>query len=352
MDVAIDAGTETEQCQYVIVDDAIDIVRFEHAYTTGSHHLLLYQTGLAPSQVTTERFTCTGAQLTELGVSGIAYAAQVPGGDLAYPADVGLRSPAGSVLLIQTHYLNASAERLEAQVRLNLWYASAPVPIEAGTLFFYDWAILVPAGQPATAHMRCGVPDDIELVFGMSHMHRRGVGYRATLEDAASTAAPTELFATTDWEGIEPRRYAPTMPVAAGSTIDFHCDFTGEADRTIVEGPSADANEMCMFIASYYPRMDQATELCAGPGSGPVFTGTQTCSTTVSCVRTAGADAVASEACLLDTCAGSSGPAVELMKCINFQCGAACETPGTTACDQCVISTCGDQFAGCQDAGC
>jgi hypothetical protein len=351
MDVAIAPGQETEQCQYVVVDQEVDITRFEHVYTRGSHHLLLYQTDLAPSAVTAERFDCTGAQFTELGVAGIAYAAQVPAGDLAYPTDVGLRAEAGSVLLVQTHYLNASSEPLEAQVRLNLWFAAQPAPVLAGTLFFYDWAIHVPAGQPATAHMRCAIPEDVTLVFGMSHMHKRGVGYRATLEGAGGNAAPTELFATTEWEGVEPRRYAPAMAVEGGSTIDYRCDFQGEAGRTIVEGPSADANEMCMFIASYYPRLDQPTELCAGPGSGPVFTGTKTCNETLSCVRGAGVDAVASEACLVDTCAASSAPAVELMKCVNFQCGAAC-AQGQAQCDSCALNTCGAQLNGCYDAGC
>ncbi len=353
MDVAIAPGQETEQCQYVVVDERVDIARFEHAYTRGSHHLLLYQTSLAPSAVSLERFDCTGAQFTELGVAGIAYAAQVPTGDLRYPTDVALRAEAGSVLLVQTHYLNASNEPLDAQVRLNLWYTPQPAAVLAGTLFFYDWAIHVPAGQPATAHMRCNVPGDINLVFGMSHMHRRGVDYRAVLEDASAgpSAAPTELFATTAWEGVEPRRYAPEVAVTAGSVIDYRCDFQGEAGRDIVEGPSAEANEMCMFIASYYPRLDSPTELCAGPGSGPVFTGTQTCGETVTCVREAGADEVAAEACLVDTCAASSAAAVELMKCINFQCAEAC-AGGGAACDNCVITTCSEPFNDCYGASC
>jgi hypothetical protein len=252
---------------------------------------------------------------------------------------------------VQTHYLNAGATPLDAQVRLNLWYAPQPASVLAGTLFFYDWAILVPRGQSTTAHMRCNVPADVNLVFGMSHMHRRGVGYRAVLEGAGANAAPTELFATTEWEGVEPRRYAPTLPVAAGSVIDYRCEFQGEAGRDIVEGPSADANEMCMFVASYYPRLDTPTELCAGPGSGPVFTGTQTCAQTVECVQNAGDNEVAAEGCLLNTCAASSPAAVELMKCINFQCAAECAA-GDAACNQCVITTCGEQFSGCHNVGC
>lgn len=351
MDVTIAAGTETEQCEYVVVDAPLAITRFEHAYTAGSHHLLLYQTTLAPDQAPAGRFDCTGAQLTDLGVAGIAYAAQVPEGELAYPTDVALRAAAGSVLLVQTHYLNAGNEDLAAQVRLNLWTAASPPPIEAGTLFFYDWAIHVPAGQTASAQMRCRVPADVELIFGMSHMHRRGVGYQATL-DTGGGAEPVMLFETTDWEGIEPRRYAPQQHVPAGATIDFRCDYQGEAGRDIIEGPSAEANEMCMFVASYYPRLDTPTELCAGPGSGPVLSGTKTCAETVGCVTNAGEDAIAAERCIVDTCAASSQPAADLMTCLFYQCGDDCAVTGSQACTSCVLARCNTPFDACQAATC
>lgn len=341
MDVAIAAGSELEECQYVRVDDAFEIARFEHAYTTGSHHLLLYQTDLEDADEAP--FDCTGAQLTELGVRGIAYAAQVPAGELAYPDDVALKVTAGTILLVQTHYLNAGTTDLEAQVALNLWFTSAPAAIEAGTLFFYDWAIVVPEGEPATARMRCQIPADIDLVFGMSHMHRRGVGYEATLGD-------TTLFATDAWEGIEPKRYAPHQHVAAGETIDFHCDYQGVEGRTIIEGPSAEANEMCMFVASYYPRLDPQVELCAAADSGPVFDGDQTCAQTVTCARAA-EDPVTQEQCLVDTCAASSQPAADLMTCMFYACSDECDTFGA-ACDSCVINRCSEPYGACQNAGC
>lgn len=349
MDVTIAAGDETEQCQYVVVDSELEIARFEHVYTTGSHHLLLYQTSLTPADVTTEMFDCTGAQLTELGVAGIAYGAQVPTGDLVYPDGIALKVQPDSVLLIQTHYLNASTADLDAEVRLNLWYTSEPASGEAGTLFFYDWAIVVPQDSPASARMRCQVPTDVDLIFGTSHMHRRGVGYRAVVEKPG-VAEPEMLFETDLWEGVEPDRYSPVRRIPAGSVIDFQCDYQGDPDRTIIEGPSAADNEMCMFIASYYPRLDPMTELCADPGSGPVFDGTTTCGETVGCVRNATSE-IAAEECLIDTCAASSRPAGDLMTCMFYRCGEVCADLGTD-CDSCVLDSCGEQFSACQSATC
>jgi hypothetical protein len=351
MQATLTPGEEIEYCKYVVVpeDGALDVARFEHAYTAGSHHLLLYQTGLDAEDAPADIFPCAGTSFTDLGISGIAYAAQVATGELAYPEGVALKIGAGDVLLLQTHYLNASEQELDVDVRLNLWLSDVPVTDEAGTLFFYDWAIVVPAGEPATARMRCQIPGDVELLFGMSHMHRRGVDYRATLE-GGELAEPIELFATTEWEGIEPARYQPAQDVTAGQVIDFQCGYEGEDERTIIEGPSADANEMCMFIASYWPRQDQATELCAGPGSGPVFSGDKTCGETVACVQGTD-DAVAQEQCLIATCEASSVAAAGFMGCIFQNCQPECE-PGAAGCDACVADHCLDAYSVCAAATC
>jgi hypothetical protein len=351
MQASLASGEEIEYCKYIVVPDDgdLDVARFEHAYTAGSHHLLLYQTTVDADEAPTDIFPCAGTGFSELGISGIAYAAQVATGELAYPDGVALKISAGDVLLLQTHYLNASDQGLEVDVRLNLWLSDVPVTDEAGTLFFYDWAIVVPAGQPATARMRCQIPADIDLLFGMSHMHRRGVDYRATLE-GGDLSEPLELFATTSWEGIEPARYQPSQAVTPGQVIDFWCGFEGEADRTIIEGPSAEANEMCMFVASYWPRVDQATELCSGPGSGPVFSGDKTCGETVACVQGTD-DAVAQEECLVATCEASSAAAAGFMGCIFRNCQTEC-APGAAGCDACVSDACFDEYASCAGATC
>lgn len=351
METSLDAGEEVEYCRYVVVPDGadLDVARFEHAYTAGSHHLLLYQTSLTADEARDDMFSCGGASFAELGISGIAYVAQVATGEMAYPEGVALHIKAGDVLLLQTHYLNASEAELEVEVRLNLWQSAVPVTAEAGTLFLYNWTIVVPAGEPATARMRCQIPADVQLLYGMSHMHRRGVDYRATLEGGA-LPEPIELFTTAEWEGIEPARYEPFQTITAGQTIDFSCDYQGEADRTLIDGPSADANEMCMFIAAYWPRVDLQTESCQGPGSGPVFSGDRTCAQTMACVQGTD-DAIAQEECVIETCPGSNAAAVTLLTCIFYNCNAECE-PGANGCDSCVAEACAEPYTGCAQATC
>jgi hypothetical protein len=353
MDAPVLAGQEVTYCQYFVLpggaSDVIDAARFEHRYSEGSHHLLLFQTLLAPGDVTSDRFECGAASFTELGVRGIAYAAQDADGDLAYPQGVALRMQGGAVVLVQSHYLNTTDADLDAEVRLNVWLAAEPPTAEAGTLFFYDWAIAVPAEGTATAEMRCQVPSDVTLVYAMSHMHRRGVGYGSWLE-GGDLGEPVSLYATEDWEDIDPQLFTPPLAVSAGQTIRFQCEYDNPETHTIIEGPSAEANEMCMFIAAYWPKLDPATELCAGPGSGPVFHGSTTCAETVACVQAANNEPVQTELCLLDSCERSSPEVAAFYGCVFNFCGNVC--PGGAECNECVGQTCLESYAACQAATC
>src|SRR5260221_8013315 len=45
-------GKETHFCQYyVLPDEPVDVARFQHTYTQGGHHIILYPTRLAAADV-------------------------------------------------------------------------------------------------------------------------------------------------------------------------------------------------------------------------------------------------------------------------------------------------------------
>jgi hypothetical protein len=254
---------------------------------------------------------------------------------------------AGQVILVQSHYLNATEAAVTAEIHFSLTPARAPVEQEAGTLFFYDFAISVPAQSTFTAKMHCEVPDDLHLVFAMSHMHRRGVAYRSWIVPATETAKE-DLYMGQDWENVHPDVYEPPRTIRGGGAIDFECDFDNREDRDIVEGPSAVDNEMCMFVAGYWPRLDTAAELCARPGSGPVYDGDKTCMESVACLQGT-SDPVAQENCALSTC-GASGSAFNAFgTCVFTQCPSC---PGGEDCQSCVLDNCIQEYGACQQASC
>jgi len=340
----IAAGHEEIACRYVVLpDQALEIARFAHHYTPGSHHMLLYPTNLTPDQVDdSETFDCTGRG--DLHQTGVAYGGAEPDGELTYPDGIGMRLPAHAVMLLETHYLNATNEPVDADVRINLWYATQPIEVEAGTLFFYDWHILVPpAPGQASATMRCHLPQDISLLYATSHMHRRGVAFDSQL--LRDGTDPLPLHQSDDWAAPTPSVFWPPLELAAGDTVEFRCDYRNDLPNPVVEGESAATNEMCIFIGGYWPKMPADDELCLADGDAPVLSGSHTCQESVNCMLDAGVgNWVGGQECVADTCAASADALSRFVVCVDrYDCWG----------DQsCVAFNCSDAWSACVDAGC
>lgn len=344
MAATIAPGEEITYCQYYVLPAGagIDVDHFEHRYSDGSHHMLLFPTTLTAAEVAMDldRFVCSSRG--DLKNLGVAYGAQEPEGEMRYPAGVAMHFENEAVVLLQAHYINTGDTPIDAQVLVNLWFATVPVTDYAGTIFYYDWAILVPpAPGTSTVRMQCIVPDDITMLFASSHMHRRGVGYRSWLTGGA-LPAPLELHMTSQWEP-DPTNFEPPLQITAGQVIEYECDFQNDLAQTVIEGSSAETNEMCMFVAGYYPKMSDAAELCFVDGSGPIRSGTKTCAETLTCMQ-GSADAVAQEQCIIDTCEASSVPFNNFVFCLIRN---NCVGDPT-----CIANNCPTEYNACNTATC
>jgi hypothetical protein len=336
-------GEEIHWCKYVVLDRAIDVGRFEHAYTEGSHHVIAYTTPFTAATVPLQGdFDCEGG--ANQTFNGVGYVGATPVGELALPDGVGLHFDAGAVVLLEGHYLNPTDAPLEGEVALNLFDTGSPPTQQAGTLFFYDNNIYVPANGSATARMHCEIPQPINVISLLSHMHSRGIRYQAKANDI-------QILATDDWLNPEPMVLGTPMQLAAGTSIDYFCEFKDTTGTAVMEGPSKDTNEMCMLIGMYWPRLDFGHELCAAPGSGSVFDGTQTCGQTLGCMQNAGADALTAEQCIVNTCRASSGAVNAVQGCVFQNCVVADKCEGGD-CSACMVAECGGELGACQQATC
>ena len=341
------AGQEIHWCQYFALDEAIDVAHFDHAYTDGSHHILAYTTPFHAADIAgMTDFDCENGSGETF--NGVAYAGAVPTGTLQFPDGVGFHFDAGSVILLEGHYLNATDGPLDAEVALNLWKTASPPAQQAGTLFFYDNNIYVPANGSYTARMSCQITQDIQVASLLSHMHSRGVHYHADLVPPAGSAQ--QLLDTNQWLDPEPHLQSPPMAFAAGSRVDYSCDYTDTTGTAVMEGPSKTSNEMCMLIGAYWPRMDFGHELCAAPGEGSVYSGTATCGQAIGCLQSA-TSALAAEQCYTNTCRASSQQLDDFQGCVFTSCIA----PGTCSgpdCASCATAMCGPQISSCMAATC
>jgi hypothetical protein len=367
MTESVPAGGEIFDCQYVQLPNAKEwLVAAQHNYTPGSHHMLLYTTDLTTippggGQVQ-DCYEGTGNNIMS-DARGVLYGGQTPTGSETYPQGIGLPATANEVLIFQVHYLNAGASALNAQVNVDLTFDqnAADITTQAGTIFFYDPFIDVPAGATATASMRCLIPSDITLLYASSHYHSRGVGYGAYIDPTADQLGSTPFYTSTSWSS--PTNAQLTMPIASGSRIRFECDYDNSAGtQAYYAGQSAQNNEMCMFIGTYYPEMGEQADFCMT--SPDMFgTGTATCGATLSCYQACGGSASigsgleiavpdCQQACMVASCPTASALLVAFTDCMQSSCKSQCSDTTSSACTSCIATNCGAQYEACQTQTC
>jgi len=363
----VPAGGEIFDCQYVQLPNVTEwLVSAKHDYTPGSHHLLLYTTALTTipaggSQVT-DCYEGTGNNIMA-NATGVLYGGQTPTGSETYPPGIGLPTAANEVLIFQVHYLNASASDLQAQVNVDLSFDpnAADITTQAGNIFFYDPFIDVPSGATASAAMRCVIPSNITLLYASSHYHSRGVGYDAYIDPAVDQLGTTPFYTSTSWSS--PDNAQLNMPIAAGSRIRFECDYDNSAGtQDFYAGQSAQTNEMCMFIGTYYPEMGKGADFCT-TAPDMFGTGTGDCSSMLTCMQSCGGNLTlggglqvsapdCEQACFVQSCPTASAPFMAFGTCLQTSCSSDCSDATSSACSTCVAANCASQYETCQAHTC
>jgi hypothetical protein len=360
-------GQEIERCRFFVAPpEGLYIRRDEVRYSPGSHHVLLYRTPYTSLPTMDHRgnavdptavFDCPEGPGSYFQVTGIIGGAQSTHGDsmVDLPDGVAVKVAGGAVLLMNTHYLNASPEPRQTTARINLYTVpKEEVRAEAGVMFLYNPFIRVPEGGTASARLRCRINQDITLVNAQSHMHQRGVGYVAELlapGSASDAAIPERIYENTAWEEVPVKRFAEGKPIAAGSFIDYRCDYRNTEGREILQGPSA-RDEMCMFLGAYYP-YSREIEACTQPTY--MGSGTKSCSEALSCVQQSLSDQRKHIPCIVDSCPQVAAPLTAAYLCMGGAvfgaCKAACKAD-PTQCQSCVQATCMGDITACSAARC
>jgi hypothetical protein len=377
---SLEAGQEIERVQFFQVPpEGLYVNREEISYTPGSHHVLIYKTPYTTIPTVDERgqtHDTTGVIDAPNGgtgdwkIDGVvagAQSADAPPVVDGLPPNAAVKLEGGTVLLMNTHYINAATTKLTVEARVNMWtIPKEQVTIEAGIIFFYDPIIRVAAHASGYAEMSCPVHSDINVLNLQTHMHARGLGGQAFVIPPGATPAPQMIYESKNWEQVPVKAFQPSqqgMQIKAGSTLNYHCNYQNDEDHTIVQGPTT-KDEMCMILGVYYPR-DAKTEMCSPDGTYDGLSlagtwygqgGTNTCGQALNCVESATTEE-ASFACLLSTCRGATSALDDVAKC-SFTQGDACKTqcaadasPG--ACKQtCLAKACGPKQATCQATGC
>jgi hypothetical protein len=364
MAAQLPAGSETHKCQFFRMPEGKHfITASSHTYTPGSHHLIVFSTDLTaiPAGMDQLADCYEGAGGFMSHVRGVVYGAQVPSGTQTMPSGVGLEVASGAVVLMQTHYLNASPATIDASAEVKLTFSDeSAITQKAGVLFFYDPFIHVPAHEKgARAQMRCLVQNDITLISAVSHYHKRGYDYAAYLDPTVETLTQTPFYTSSDWD--HPESLSAPMKIAGGNRIRFNCGYDNtDGTKDYYQGQSAENDEMCMFSGVYYPAMTESDDLCM-VDSDQFGTGTATCGDTLKCFQACppgsapgdiSPDTLAAvdpcwQSCFVASCGGASAKLFALDACTQAKCKTDCVDSASAACTNCAAANCLAEGAAC-----
>lgn len=273
LEIDLEPGQERQVCKLVKLDNPINLSSSRGAFTLGSHHGLLQATAyhgeyptenlrgepvedpeaviecLTPGDIwDTQAVVAIGSPVghpSKLGAAGVL------------PRDVATKLGAGDVFVMNFHMLNFTDKPMKACYKQNLYgIPDEQVKAEAGTMFYYNPFITVPANGRSSTTMACPVTEDVMLAAQVSHMHSRGVGYRARLLDGDPLAGGRELqslYEGDEWDEPAVQVNSPAIQLHAGQWIEWTCEYDNPEPRNIAQGQQT-TDEMCMFIGTYWPR--------------------------------------------------------------------------------------------------
>jgi hypothetical protein len=200
--------------------------------------------------------------------------------------------------------------------------------------------------------MKCRMSQDITLMSGQSHMHRRAVGYTANLLGTDGNMIE-ELYRNDKWEEVPVRQWPQGRQIKKGESIDFTCEYRNMESRDIKQGITS-KDEMCMFVGVYYPRSPEI-DTCADMTY--VGSGAASCGETMACLAAAQSPDK-TFACVVDSCPRVERPLTDFLKCTQTKkqdvCRTDCLAPtgSNEACGSCTQRACASEITACGQAAC
>ncbi len=175
--------------------------------------------------------------------------------DETIPENLGLTIPAGSILILEAHFVNATDGDIPARVDVAFDSADpAKVTDEIGLYFNVMDNIKIDGGAHERLSARCPADPDVNLVFLTSHMHHFGESFEINLIDDASGAS-TPLYLNTDYSHPKAQKMWDTpVVVKAGQSLEWACNYRNPDATPVIGGGSAETNEMCIMAAFYWPK--------------------------------------------------------------------------------------------------
>jgi len=283
----VPAGTDTQRCFFFAVpgtpDQEVWVNKYEIAQPAGSHHMNLFRVNTIknlsgnPGDSVIDGQCFVSSNWSDWPLVVNSQSPDVTSWTL--PDTVGAKFHGGELLMLQTHFVNATTQKTPkpAHVRVNLWTMAQPAANELGTVFATNQNIEVcPGDQDRTFAKSCQFPASsgpIHVVAANGHFHSRGTLFEMFSMDSAGSEGPK--FYTSDvWNDPPMIRSDAThqsiSEIDAGGRFEWKCHFDfpstpgacgadkmGNPTPTCCYefGPRVDINEHCNAFIYYWPKI-------------------------------------------------------------------------------------------------
>ncbi|MEQ1507145.1 MAG: hypothetical protein ABMB14_33260 [Myxococcota bacterium] len=177
-----------------------------------------------------------------------------PSGSLILPDGVAAELETGRRLVLQSHYINTTADDILVRDAINLELVdAAAVTTWAAPVVHLDQGFSLPPGETSTDSFDCAFAQEVDLLFIGGHMHEWGTAFSTELTRAGTGDRET-VYEVPEWDPVfrdapPYLEYAPgEMHLMPGDTFTTNCAWNNDTDAAL-EFPS----EMCVTFAMAYP---------------------------------------------------------------------------------------------------
>lgn len=264
-DKVVEVGQDIETCFVPDVEFPADVyVTAADAYQGDiGHHVQIY--GSAVPRTPGEVFDCSDLSVMSslLPLVTPNHPLKVADNKKVLPAGFYVRIPAGSRIVMQSHYVNYTDAPINTADVVNFEVTEDVTDMTEASFFVLSHnTFSVPPGQ-ATVTYECDVEDDTQLLYSMGHMHEHGTAISVTRTPAGSAESET-IYEVDAWtsamrDDAPTNAYSTDAPLVlnAGDHLTLTCGYNNATGEEIPW-----PKEMCVLFTAYWPARDQGFVLC------------------------------------------------------------------------------------------
>ena len=272
-DVTVPAGTETQLCYFFAVPagPALWVNRIVATQAPGSHHLNVFRVkSIANLSGNDGEKVVDGECWKSANWKDwpLVINSQESGDvDWTLPEGVAHRFEPGELLMVQSHYVNATTQMTPGIAKAAIKFYKEPgdaTPMELGTAFATNQSIQVCPGdvdKSVQASCLLGSKDPVTIVGANGHFHSRGRQFSIMPFDPQNGASDAPFYVNKSWsEPLMARDLKVVVPPLGG--FAYKCEYDVPADSCgdpskmccYTFGPKVEINEHCNAFVYYYPR--------------------------------------------------------------------------------------------------